>query len=100
MKPGSNTSVKARELGHTLWTAAFRLSAAVLILCMVAIVGFTATIGYSWVYWVAVGAALVCAVSAAVLRKLKSEEAAGDAAWLLAFRERGSKKPWDFDVDD
>jgi hypothetical protein len=88
------------SLGRKLWIAAFRISAAVLICCMVAIVGFTATVGYSWVYWVALGSALVCAVSAAVLRKLSSEEAAGDAAWLLGYRERGSKHPLDIDVDD
>ena len=100
MNPDKQTLVKPRTLGKRLWTAAFRISAAVLVLCMVAIVGFTPTIGYSWVYWVAVGAALVCTVSAVVLRKKKSEESAGDAGWLLSLRERGSKQPWDLDVDD
>jgi alpha-D-ribose 1-methylphosphonate 5-triphosphate synthase subunit PhnG len=100
MKPGTERSIKPRTLGRKLWTAAFRISAVVLILCMVAIVSFTTTIGYSWVYWVAMGSAVVCAVSAAVLRKSKSEEAAGDASWLLSFRERDSKQSWDLDVDD
>lgn len=100
MKPKAHPLKKPRTLARTLWRAAFRVSSLVLILCMVAIVGFTATVGYSWVYWVAVGAALVCMVSATALRKMKSEEAAGEAAWLLAFRERGPRQPLDFDVDD
>ena len=78
----------------------FQISALVLVGCMIAIVGFTATVGYSWVYWVALGAAFVCAVSAAVLIRLRSEEAAGDAAWLLGYRERGDKGLWDLDADD
>lgn len=71
-----------------------------LIVCLIGIVGFTATVGYSWVYWVAVAAAFTCAVSAAILRKMKSEEAAGNAAWLLSYRERGEKRLWDLDTDD
>ena len=94
------SSAQLHPLSHRIWKAIFHISALVLVGCMIAIVGFTATIGYSWVYWVALGAALVCAVSAAILKKLRSEEAAGDAAWLLGYRERGDKRLWDVDADD
>ena len=83
-----------------LWTLVFRLSAAVLICCMAAIVGFTFTVGYSWVYWVAVCSGLVCTASAAILRKLRSEIAASDAGWLLSYREQGSGEPMGLDIDD
>ena len=100
MATGTNRSAQSNPLARRIWRALFQISAVVLIACLVAIVGFTATIGYSWVYWVAVAAAFICAVSAAVLKKLKSEEAAGDAAWLLGYREQGEKRMWDLDVDD
>ena len=100
MATKKDTSDRMNRLARRIWKAVFGISAAALILCLAAIVGFTAIIGYSWLYWVAVGAAFVCAVSAAVLGKLRSEEAAGDAAWLLGHRERSDKRPWDLDVDD
>ena len=100
MVTGTNSTSRLNPLARKIWRALFRISALVLIGCVVAIVGFTETAGYSWVYWVAVAAAFICAVSAAVLRKLSSEEAAGDAAWLLGYRERGENRPWDLDVDD
>ena len=100
MKPETHDSTPLRPFAHKVWTAVFRTSALVLIGCLVAIAGFPDTVGYSWVYWVAVGATFVCGVAAAVLRKLKSEEASSDAAWLLGHRERGSKGQWDIDVDD
>jgi hypothetical protein len=89
-----------RPLKHRVWTALFRASGLVLVCCMVAIVGFPYTVGYTWVYWVALGSAAVCGVSAVVLEKRDSEEASGDAAWLLGYRERGGKERWDIDVDD
>lgn len=95
-----HASEQFHPLARKIWKAVFRISALVLICCLAAIVGFTATVGYSWVYWVGVGSALVCAISAAVLRKFRSEEAAGDAGWLLSYRDRSDKRPWDLDVDD
>ena len=100
MKPETHKSTQLRPLERKIWTGLFRVSALVLICCMAAIVGFPDTVGYSWVYWAAAGSTLVCAVAAAMLKKFKSEEAAGDAAWLLSYRERGSKGQWDIDVDD
>ena len=100
MKSGTRPLAPPRTVGRKLWTAVFRVSAGMLICCMVAIVGFTPTVGYSWVYWVAAGSAVVCAVSATILRKYRSEEAAGDAAWLLGHRERGSRNLLDLDIDD
>jgi hypothetical protein len=100
MIPEMNRTPQLGSLARRLWTAVFRISALVLSVSMAAIVGFTATIGYSWVYWVAAGSSLVCLVSAGVLSKIRSEESAGDAAWLLGYRERGSNQPLDVDVDD
>lgn len=100
MKSEIHKSTKLRPRERKIWTAVFRASALVLVCCMVAIVGFTDTVGYSWVYWVAVGATFVCGVAAAILRKLRSEEATGDAALLLSYRERGPSSLWDIDIDD
>ena len=100
MRPETHKSTKLRPLERNVWTAAFRISGLVLVCCMVAIVGFPDTVGYSWVYWVALGSALVCGAAAAILRKLDGEEASSDAAWLLGYRERGDERQWDIDVDD
>ena len=100
MKPETHASTPPRPFERKVLTAVFRISALVLIGCLVAIVGFPDTVGYSWVYWVAVGAALVCTVAAVILKKLKSEEASGDAAWLLGYRERDPESQSDIDVDD
>jgi hypothetical protein len=100
MKPTTQKPTQLRPLARKAWTAVFRISGLALICCMVAIVGFPNTVGYSWVYWVAVGSAVVCGVAAAILRKLDGEEASGDAAWLLSYRERGDRSRWDIDVDD
>ena len=89
-----------RRLGHRIWTAIYRVSAFVLICCMVPIVGFPYTVGYSWVYWVALGSAVTCGAAAAVLRKLEGDEASGEAAWLLGKRGHGSKDLLDIDADD
>lgn len=100
MKPEAHKSTQLRPLERRVWTAVFRISGVSLICCMVAIVGFPDTVGYSWVYWVAVGSAVICGVAAAILRKLDAEEASGDAMWLLSYRERGDRSKWDIDVDD
>ena len=97
---GTNPASRRHPLARRVWKVLFRVSALVLIVCLAAIVGFTDALGYSWVYRVAVAAAFVCAASAAVLGKLRSEEAAGDAAWLLGNRDRAEKRPWDLDIDD
>ncbi|MFT3807666.1 hypothetical protein [Arenimonas sp.] len=75
MKPEAHNSAQLRPLERKVWTAVFRISGLVLVCCMVAIVGFPDTVGYSWVYWAAMGSALVCGVAAAILRKLEGEEA-------------------------
>lgn len=100
MATGTQKSTELGPAARMAWTLAFRLSAAVLVCCLVAIVGFTFTIGYSWVYWVAVGSGVVCAGAAAVLRKFRSEVAASDAGWLLSYREGGSGEPLELDLDD
>jgi hypothetical protein len=91
---------KPHSLAFRFWTVAFRASAVVLAVCLAAIVGFTATAGYSWVYWVALVAAAICAVSAGFLRKMRTEMAADDADFLLRYRDRDSRPSLDIDADD
>jgi hypothetical protein len=91
---------KPHSLAHRFWAAAFRASSLVLALCLAAIVGFTPTVGYSWVYWVALCAALICAASAGFLRKLRTERSANDADFLLRYRDRDSRPPLDLGADD
>ena len=89
-----------RTIEVKIWMAIYRISALVLICCLVSIVSFPYTVGYSWVYWVALGATIVCGTAAAVLKKLEGEEASNEAAWLLGKRGRGSKSPLGIDDDD
>lgn len=100
MQPELQRLIQRRRFKRRLATIVFRVSALVLVGCFAAIVGFPDTVGYSAVYWVALGAAFVCVLSAALLGKWKSEEAAGDALWLLRFRDRDARPSWDLDADD
>ena len=89
-----------RPIEHKIWRTIYRISALALIFCLVPIVSFPYTVGYSWAYWVALGAAVICGTSAAVLKRLDGEEASDEAAWLLGKRGHGSKSPLDIDDDN
>jgi hypothetical protein len=87
-------------LNHRIWLATFRVSVLLLVGCLLPIVTLPHVALPSWFYWLAAGLALLCVVSAVLLKKHEQSETADDAAWLIARRERGAKNPLDLDADD
>ena len=82
-----------------LWLGAFGVSASVLICCLVVtvvnpIVGSISPL----IYWLALGSAVLCAVSALRLRSYERFDAADEGAWLSRVGTRNSKHSLD-DLD-
>ena len=93
---------RGKSLRRILWLAAFRGSGVTLICCLVVILGLPQVVYASkWIYLVAIGSAVLCAVAAAQLRSFDRVDAADDAAWLVGRLTRRSRI-FDFldDLDD
>jgi hypothetical protein len=100
MTTGAHDKAMLAPLEYKIWLALFRVSGVVLICCMLPVVALPHLALPSWLYWLAAGSALLCGLAAYLVRKYEQHEAAGDAAWVVARRERGDKKPWEIDTDD
>ena len=87
---------------HKIWSSIYRASGAVLICCLVVVIGFPYFSGLTWVYGLTIGSALLCTIAAAMLRSIEREETAGDAAWIASLEKRRSGDLWKImdDADD
>ena len=99
MKPDPVKATKGGRSDRKLWLAAFCGGAVSLICCLVAIVIHPGR-AYSanWIYWLALGSAVLCTVAAVQLRSPGRLDAADEGAWLARVGTRGSKDAWD-DLD-
>jgi len=88
---------------RAFWRAGFCVGAVPLIGC-IAVIAARPMVGAapSWIYWVAVGSVVLCAIAAAQLWSYERYDAADEAAWLARVGTRSSKSAWnDLDgVDD
>ena len=92
MKRDPFESLERGPFERRAWLTAFLVGAITLIACLVTILGLVHLAGVSkWIYWLAVGAAALCTVSAIQLKSLHRTEAAGDGAWLAKISTRHSK---------
>lgn len=103
MKPDPVNTTKGGTSGRKLWIATFCGGAVTLICCLVAILihPFAAS-SAKWIYWLALGSAVLCTVAAVQLRSPGKLDAADEGAWLARVGTRGSKDAWnDLDgIDD
>ena len=100
MKNQTLDKVLLGPLSYRIWLAIFRVSGLVLICCLLPVITLPHVALPSWFYWFAAGSAVLCGMSAVLLRKHEQQETADDAAWLIARRERGAKILLDLDADD
>ena len=99
MQPEPARTSKRTVVSRAVWRAALFVGAVPLVGCIAAIAAqprFGAT--PSWIYWVAVGSAVLCAIAAVQLWNYERYDAADEAAWLARVGTRSSKSAWD-DLD-
>jgi hypothetical protein len=88
--PAKDTIAAMTE--RRLWKAAFGAGMATLVGSLILLFGFPAmSASADWIPWLAIGAAVLCAVAAVRLRSTGRFEAAGEGAELALSSRRGLK---------
>jgi len=99
VEPQQAETAKRSTWRGSLWRGAFCIGAAALICCLV-VIAANPVVGSSspWIYWLAIGSAVLCAVAAVQLWSYGRYDAAEEGAWLARVGTRSSKGSWD-DLD-
>jgi len=92
-------STRRNAPNRKLWRGVFCVAASILICCLVVIALNPAVGSVSpWIFWLALGSSLVCAVAAVQLWSYERHDAADEGAWLASVGTRSSKES-DLDLD-
>jgi hypothetical protein len=102
VQPDPAESPKRTVVGRAFWRAIFCVGAVPPIGCITTTAAhplFGAT--PPWIYWAAVGSAVLCAIAAVQLRNYERYDAADEGAWLARVGTGSSKSVWhDLDGTD